>query len=313
MFKFVADLIAFSWLKLMPGTALGESVNFFVYDVLKIAFSILLVITIISFLRTYVSPAKIKQLLSQEKFGLSYIIAAFFGSISPFCSCSSVPLFVGFIKAGVPMGAAFSFLITSPLVNEILFVLMLGTFGLKVALLYAGFGIVLGVVGGMVLQRVGLEKDIIQFDKNDQVAEMPQTLADKLKYTYEETAWIFKKVFPFIVIGVAIGAFIHGYVPTELITKYLKTDSILAVPIAALLGVPLYASGSTLVPVIFAFTQKGVAIGTAMALMMATAGLSFPEAVILKSVMRLRLLIVFFSIVAFGIIVVGYLFNYLLL
>ncbi len=309
MFEYIADIIVFGLLGLSEASKLGSSLHFFVYDILKIAFSILIVISVIAFLRTYLSPQTIKKLLSKERFGISHFVAAFFGAISPFCSCSSIPIFIGFLEAGVPMGVAFSFLITSPLVNEILFVLMIGTFGLKTALLYAGFGITLGVVGGMILQRTRLQKDIIKLDKPSLEGELPQDLKGKLKYAYEETAWIFKKVFPFIVIGVAIGAVIHGYVPTEFFTNYIRSESPWAIPIAVLIGVPLYAGCSTLVPIMFAFTQKGVAIGTALALMMATAGLSLPEAIILKSVMKTRLLVVFFTIVAIGIMLVGYLFN----
>ncbi|MBU0672649.1 MAG: permease [Candidatus Margulisbacteria bacterium] len=311
MFQYIADICTYNLFRLESGTALASSVNFFIYDVLKIAFSILLVITLISFLRTYISPKKIKRLLSRQRFGIGYLIAAIFGAISPFCSCSSIPFFIGFLEAGVPMGVAFAFLITSPLVNEIIFVLMLGTFGPKVAFTYAGFGILLGVTCGMILQQTNLKHDIIKLDKPESLAEMPQDLQGKLKFAYAETAWIFKKVFPFILIGVGIGAIIHGYVPTQLITQYIKSESIFAVPLAVIIGVPLYAGCSTLVPVVFAFTQKGIAIGTALAFMMAIAGLSFPEAIILKSVMRLRLLLVFFGIVALGIMAVGYLFNFL--
>jgi uncharacterized membrane protein YraQ (UPF0718 family) len=311
MFKYLADLVTFSLLRLEPASKLAESVNFFVYDVLKIAFSILLVITIISFLRTYISPHKIREWLSKQRFGLGYFVAAGFGAISPFCSCSSIPLFIGFIEAGIPLGIAFAFLVTSPLVNEIVFVLMLGTFGPGIAFLYAGFGILLGVVCGMLLQRLRLGSDIIKLDKPAEMMDMPQELKAKLRFAYDETAWIFKKIFPFILIGVAIGAVIHGYVPTELITRYIKSESIFAIPLAVIIGVPLYAGCSTLVPVIFAFTQKGIAMGTALAFMMAVSGLSLPEAILLKSVMRIRLLAIFFTIVALGIMAVGYLFNWL--
>ncbi|MFH1347751.1 MAG: permease [Candidatus Margulisiibacteriota bacterium] len=311
MFKYIADICTYNLFRLDPASSLGLSIHFFIYDILKIAGSILVVITIISFLRTYISPHQIRDWLSRQRFGVGYLFAALFGAISPFCSCSSIPLFVGFLEAGVPMGVAFAFLITSPLVNEIVFVLMLGTFGLTMALTYAGFGIVLGVVCGMILQRTGLKNDIIALDKPAEMMDMPQDLKGKLKFAYIETEWIFKKIFPFIIIGVGIGAFIHGYIPTEFITQYIKSESVFAIPLAVIIGVPLYAGCSTLVPVIFAFTQKGIAIGTALAFMMAIAGLSFPEAIILKSVMRLRLLLVFFGIVAVGIMAVGYLFNFI--
>lgn len=309
MFKFIADLVVVNWLRLDVASPLGSSLNFFIYDVLKIAISILIIISIISYLRTYLDPEKIKSLLAKQKFGLNYLIASLFGAVSPFCSCSSIPFFIGFIKAGAPMGVAFSFLITSPLVNEILFVMMVGVFGFKIAIWYVIFGVALGVAGGMVLQRTGLESDVIRFSEENACEQMPTQFNAKLKYAWEETMWIFKKVFPYIIIGVAIGAFIHGYVPTELITRYINSDSIWSVPIATLLGVPLYAGCSTLVPIIFAFTQKGIAMGTAMAFMMAVAGLSLPEAILLKSVMKTRLLLIFFAIVSVGIMIVGYLFN----
>ena len=309
MFQYIADIISFGLFKLNPASTLGQSVNFFIYDSLKITFSIIIIITIISFLRTYLSSQNIKQILSKEKFGLSYLIASLFGAISPFCSCSSVPIFIGFAKAGVPIGVAFAFLITSPLVNEIVFVLMIGTFGLKTALLYSSFGILLGIVGGMILQRTGLDKDIIGVDKKAEEEYLPKTLSGKLEYAISETASILKRIFPYILIGIAIGAFIHGYVPTDFITTHIKSKSLFAVPIAVLIGVPLYAGCSTLVPIIFAFTQKGIATGTALALMMAVAGLSFPEAVMLKSVMKTRLFLIFFSIVTIGIICIGYFFN----
>ena len=209
------------------------------------------------------------------------------------------------------MGVAFSFLITSPLVNEIVFVLMIGTFGLKTAVLYAAFGILLGVVGGMVLQRLGLESDVLRYEENTDDLEMPSKLKDKLAFAWAETKYTFLKIFPFIILGVTIGAVIHGFVPTKLIAQYIKSESIFAVPFAVAMGVPLYLGCSMLVPVVFAFTQKGIALGTALAFMMATAGLSFPEAIILKSTMKTRLLVIFFSIVTVGIIMVGYLFNWL--
>jgi len=311
MFEAIADFVCLNLLRLEVGSALCSSVNFFVYDVLKIAFSILVIITIISFLRTYVSPKQIKATLSKARFGLGHLIAACFGAISPFCSCSSIPIFIGFIKAGTPMGVAFSFLITSPLVNEIVFVLMIGTFGLKTALLYAAFGILLGVAGGMILQRLGLESDVLRLEENTDDLEMPTKLKDKLVFAWAETKYTFLKIFPFIILGVTIGAIIHGFIPTELIAQYIRSESIFAVPVAVAMGVPLYLGCSMLVPIVFAFTQKGIALGTALAFMMATAGLSFPEAIILKSTMKMRLLVIFFSIVAVGIIMVGYLFNWL--
>jgi len=309
MSEYLANLITFNLLRLDPASRLAESVHFFIYDALKIFFLILIIVFIISFIRTYFAPSKVKKLLSKEKWGISNLIASFFGAISPFCSCSSVPLFIGFLEAGVPLGVAFSFLITSPLVNEIVFVLLLGTFGFKMAVIYASFGIVLGVTAGMILGRFKLDQDIVNLDLNVKDDYMPVTMQGKVEYAASETVQIVKKLFIFIVIGVGIGAIIHGYVPQEFITQYIKSESILAVPIAVLLGIPIYAGCSTLVPVIFAITQKGVAIGTALAFMMAVAGLSFPEAILLKGVMKIRLLALFYAVVGVGIILIGYIFN----
>lgn len=311
MFEKIADVIVYDLLKLAADSHLAHSVHFFFYDVFKITALIVVVITIISFLRSYASPERLNKWLSKPKFGLSYIIASCFGAISPFCSCSSIPIFIGFVKSGVPMGVAFSFLITSPLVNEIAFVLMIGTFGMKMASVYALFGIILGVVCGMILEKTGFRNDIIRLNDGSEKTELPSTFKQRARFAYVETVWTFKKIFPFIVLGVAIGAAIHGYLPSELISEYIKSDSVFAVPVAVAIGVPLYAGCSTLVPIVFAFTQKGVAIGTGIAFMMAVAGLSFPEAIILKSVMKFRLLAMFYAIIAIGIIGVGYLFNFL--
>jgi len=307
--EYIANLVTFNLFRLTPGSQLAESVNFFVYDTLKIFFLILIIVFVISFIRTYFAPDKVRRLLSKEHWGISNFIAAFFGAISPFCSCSSVPLFIGFLEAGVPLGVAFSFLITSPLVNEIVFVLLLGTFGLKMAVVYAVFGLALGVFGGIVLGRFKLEKDIINLDLDSKDQYMPKTFQGKIEYATSETIQIIKRLFLFILLGVGIGAIIHGYVPQEFITNYIKSESFFAVPIAVIIGVPIYAGCSTLVPIIFAITQKGVAIGTALAFMMAVAGLSFPEAILLKGVLKLRLLLIFYAIVAVGIILIGYLFN----
>ena len=311
MFEAIADIVVYGLLRMAPGTPLADSLNFFIYDILKISAMMFLVISFIAFLRSYLSPARIKQLLSQKSFGIGYLAAALFGAVSPFCSCSSIPLFIGFIESGIPLGVAFAFLITSPLVNEVLFVLMLGTFGLKTALLYAGFGVLLGVIGGVVLERLGLEKDLIGFDSKPLELALPKTILEKIKYALTEARETFYWIFPYLLAGVAIGAAIHGFIPTDWIVRHINSRSVLAIPIAVVLGVPMYAGCSTLVPIVFAFTQKGIAIGTAMAFMMAVSGLSLPEAILLKRVMRLRLLLVFFGVVAIGIVGVGYLFNLL--
>ena len=309
MFESIADLIIFNLLRIDPASRLGESLHFFVYDTLKILFSMVVVISIISFLRTYLSPKRVNNILSKGRFGISYVIASLFGVISPFCSCSSIPFFIGFLKAGVPLGVAFAFLITSPLVNEIVFVLMIGTFGLRIALLYVAFGVILGVLGGVVLGKMGFEKDIININVNPEEEHHPRSLRKRIELALAETWEIIKSILPYVLAGIGIGALIHGYIPEEMITNYIKSDSIFAVPIAVLIGVPIYVGCSTLVPIVFAITQKGIMLGTALAFMMSVAGLSFPQGIMLKSVMKWRLLAIFFGIVSLGIIIVGYLFN----
>jgi uncharacterized membrane protein YraQ (UPF0718 family) len=291
-----------------------QVLNFFIYDAVRILLMVLVVVFLISFIRTFFPPHKIKQVLSREKFGISNFIAAFFGAISPFCSCSSIPIFLGFIEAEVPLGVAFSFLITSPLVNEIVFVMMGGTFGWRVAFIYAITGILFGVIGGMLLGRFSLDREIlIGIGKGLPEQYMPITFTGKLEYAWRDSWSVTSRLFWFIIIGVGLGAIIHGYVPAEFFTKYVKPNSILSVPLAVLIGIPIYAGCSTLVPIIFAITTKGIPLGTSLAFMMAVAGLSLPEAMILKGAMSWKLLSIFFGLVAIGIMIIGYLFNFFLI
>lgn len=295
------------------GTRLALSVNFFVYDSIKILFLVFFVVFIISFIKTFLDPSKLKNLMQSSKFGLGNLAAALFGAMTPFCSCSSIPIFIGFLKARIPLGIAFSFLITSPLVNEVAFVIMGGMFGWKLAVLYAVSGILLGAVAGMVLGALKMENNIILDDGGKSLGEeyLPKTFFGKLQFAWIESRKTLKSLFIYVLVGVGIGAAIHGYVPQEFFQNYIGQYKILAVPVAVVIGVPIYAGCSTLVPLIFSITANGVPLGTALAFMMAIAGLSLPEAVILKRVMKFKLLFVFFGIVAVGIISIGYLFNFL--
>ena len=316
MIKILADWLVTSVLKLDPASKIGESFNFFIYDTVKIYLLVLIIIAVIAFIRTFLPPHKLKETFAKQKFGLGNLSASIFGTITPFCSCSSIPLFIGFLTAEIPLGIAFSFIITSPLVNEVVFVLMGGTFGWKIATLYASAGIILGVVAGMILGRMKLEKEII-LKLNENAGEnlsldyLPKSLEGKIQYSFNESFTTFKKLWLVIAVGVGIGAAIHGFVPAEFFKQYLNINSFLAVPIATLIGIPIYAGCSTLVPVVFALTTQGIPLGTALAFMMAIAGLSLPEAIMLKKVMTMKLLAIFFGIVALGIILIGYLFNLL--
>jgi len=316
MLQRFTDWLIYSVFNFDSASKLGGSFNFFVYDTIKIYFLVLIIIAGIAFIRTFLPPAKLKEMFARQKFGIANLSAALLGAVTPFCSCSGIPVFIGFLKAEVPLGAAFSFLITSPLVNEVVFVLMGGTFGWKIATMYALTGIILGVVIGMIMGKMKLEKEIImKFDgpagEDLAVEYLPKSLEGKIQYSLNESFATFKKLWLVIALGVAAGAAIHGYVPAEFFRQYLGVNSILAVPIATLIGIPIYAGCSTLVPVVFALTAQGIPLGTALAFMMAIAGLSLPEAIMLKKVMSLKLLAIFFGIVALGIILIGYLFNLL--
>ena len=298
-----------------PASKMGGSINFFVYDTVKIYLLVLIIIGAIAFIRTFLPPHKLKETFAKQKFGLGNISASLLGAVTPFCSCSSIPVFIGFLKAEIPLGIAFSFIVTSPLVNEVVFVLMGGTFGWKIATLYALAGIILGVVAGLIIGRMKLEKEIIlKFDENGgeslSLEYLPKSLEGKIQYSLNESWTTFKKLWLVIAIGVAIGAVIHGYVPADFFRQYLGVNSFLAVPVATLIGIPIYAGCSTLVPIVFALTAQGIPLGTALAFMMAIAGLSLPEAIMLKKVMTMKLLAIFFGTVALGIILIGYLFNF---
>lgn len=314
MFQKFIEWLTFSVFKLDTGSKIGRSVNFFIYDTLKIYFLVLIVIGITAFIRTFLPPHKIKETLSKQKFGLGNFVAAIFGAVTPFCSCSSIPLFVGFLKAEVPLGIAFSFMITSPLVNEVVFVLMGGMFGWKIAFLYAFAGIFLGVLAGIILGKMNLEKEVIlkqenMKDKELSLKNLPKNLKDKIKHAWRESFNSFKRLWLIIALGVGVGAIIHNYVPAEFFKQYLGVNSFFAVPVAVLIGIPIYAGCSTLVPIIFAFTMQGIPLGTSLAFMMAVAGLSLPEAIMLKKVISMKLLVIFFGTVTVGIILIGYLFN----
>jgi len=322
MFQWLADKISYGIFGLgeaifgrWPSAPLAGSVNYFLYDTFKILTLVFVVVTVIAFLRTFFDPASIKNAMAKTKWGFGNLVAAMFGAVTPFCSCSSVPLFIGFIKAGVPVSIAFSFIITSPLVNEVVFVMMGGLFGWKLAIIYALTGIALGVVGGLVIGAFG-PKDGIILDKGKDgivgVGEyLPKTLSGKIEYAVRDGVKTFKKLFFYILAGVALGAAIHGYVPKEFFMNYIGKYSVLSVPIAVLIGVPIYAGCSTVVPVIFSITSSGVPLGTSLAFLMAVAGLSLPEGIMLKRILSMKLLLTFFGIVAIGITIIGYLFNFL--
>lgn len=317
-----ADWLIYSVFNIGAETHLGVALNFFVYDTLKILILLFLIVFLMGVVNTYFPIEKLKDYLNRKKlFGLEYLFASIFGAITPFCSCSSVPLFIGFVQGGIPLGVTFAFLITSPLVNEVAIAMFLGMFGLKATLIYAGSGIALGALGGWILGKFNLEPLLTDWVKtimankqttNQHYTEESLTFVQRLP-EITRGAWdIVKSVLLYVVIGIAIGAAMHGYVPEQFFAQYLGSGAWWTVPLAVILAVPMYANAAGIVPVIQVFVAKGVPLGTAIAFMMATVGLSIPEGTLLKKVMSIKLIAIYFGMVTFFIILSGYLFNVIL-
>lgn len=314
MLRLIADWLAYSVLKLNPDSGIGPAVNFFVYDSLKILLLLFVMISAVGFLRTFLPREKVKAWITGRK-GWGNFFASLFGAITPFCSCSSIPLFISFLEAGIPLGPAFSFLITSPLINEYLVVLMLGFFGWKITLAYIISGMAIGVAAGMIIGRMRLEKyiekDIARADSGEGCEIRLKGIKARIIFGINEAGCIIKKLWLWVLLGVALGAAIHNYVPNEAVQSIAAKAGIFSVPIAALAGVPLYGSCAAIVPIAVVLFQKGFPLGTALAFMMAVAALSLPEAVMLRRAMKLKLILIFFGITTIGIVFTGYLFNLL--
>ena len=315
MLKSIADYVVFTIIGLIPGSRAGEALNFFIYDTLKIFLLLTTIIFVVAIIRTSFPPEKTKRILSHKREYVGNVLAALLGIVTPFCSCSAVPLFIGFVESGVPLGVTFSFLISSPMVNEVALIMLWGLFGWKIALIYIGTGLVVAVVAGIVIGKLKMEKYVQDYVWEMQVGNaevVPLNFREKLNYAREYTQDLLKKIWPYVVVGVGLGAFIHGYVPQDFLARWAGPDNPFAVPIAVALGVPLYSNAAGVIPIVHALMEKGMAIGTVLAFMMAVTALSLPEAIILKNVLKNRLLAVFFGIVAAAIICVGYLFNVIL-
>jgi len=318
----IADWFVYGVLSLDQASHFGSALNFFVYDTIKILILLFVIVYLMGIVNVYFPVERLRDYLSRKKlYGLEYFLAALFGAITPFCSCSSVPLFIGFVRGGIPMGVTFAFLITSPLVNEVAFAVFLGMFGLKATLIYAGFGILLGTVGGWVLGKMKLEhlltewvKMLIASSGSSQEIYQAETLTlrQRLPEITSSAVEIVRGVLLYVIIGIAIGAGMHGYVPEQFFAEYLGNGQWWSIPLAVILAVPMYANAAGIVPVIQVLVTKGVPIGTAIAFMMATVGLSLPEATLLKKVMTLKLIAIFFGVVTIFIILSGYIFNILL-
>ncbi|MDR3564144.1 MAG: permease [Negativicutes bacterium] len=316
MFDFddFGNLVVYQWLGMSPQDKFGSALQFFVADTPKILLLLAVAIFVITIIRSYFPPEKTKKFLSHRHTFIGNILAALIGILTPFCSCSAVPLFIGFIEAGVPLGVTFSFLISSPMVNEIALIMLLGMFGWKVALLYASTGVIIAVISGYVIGKLNLEhllEDYVHESGSGEAELRELTFRERCQSARDFTVELLKYIAPYVMVALAIGGFIHGFVPEDFVVTYAGRDNPLAVPLVVLLGVPLYNSSSGMVPIIYALMEKGLPLGTSLAFMMSVSAISFPEMVILRRVLKVKLIGIFAGILTVAIIITGYLFNML--
>lgn len=315
MFKYIADYFVYHILNLSAHSRLGESVNFFFYDIMKIFFMLVVIVFGVSMLRSYFPPEKVRKLLSHRFEFTGNVMAAAFGIVTPFCSCSAVPIFIGFVESGVPLGVTFSFLISCPTVNEVALILLWGLFGWKIALLYMSTGLGVAIVGGFVIGRLNLETEV-----EDYVYKIRMAEADVARPSFQERmdgAWFYtkdllKRIWPYILVGIGLGAAIHGYAPVGFVAKYAGKNNPFAVLVAVLIGIPLYSNAAGTIPIVQALLEKGLPMGTALAFMMSVVAISVPELVILRKVVKPKLLLIFVAIVTVAIVIIGYMFNLIL-
>jgi uncharacterized membrane protein YraQ (UPF0718 family) len=314
-----SQLVPFSeWVVALTGvdrnSRLGEAVSFFAYDMPKVLMLLTLVVFAMGVVRSFFSPEKTRAMLAGKREGVGNVLAASLGIVTPFCSCSAVPLFIGFVSAGVPLGVTFSFLISAPMVNEVALGLLFGLVGWKVALTYLAFGLTVAIVSGWIIGRLHLEHWLEDWVRNIRsgAIDLPpdeQTIIDRIKAGIDAVKEIVGKVWPWIIAGIAAGAFIHGYVPSDLLASIMGRGAWWSVPAAVLIGIPMYSSAAGIIPVVEALLAKGAALGTVLAFMMSVIALSLPEMIILRKVLTIRLIAVFVGVVGTGILAVGFLFN----
>lgn len=311
-----ADWFTYSLLGLSSTGHIGSAVAFFAFEAPKVLMLLVLVVFGVGIVRTFFTPQRTRQILAGRNEAVGNVLASLLGIVTPFCSCSAVPLFMGFVQAGIPLGVTLSFLIAAPMINEVALVLLFGMFGWKVAAIYVSTGLCIATVAGWVIGRLKLERFVEQwvyeFQSNGTGYEAEQLAwSDRLKAGKTAVREIVGKVWPYVVAGIAVGAGIHGYVPEGLMASFMGKSAWWAVPAAVLMGVPMYSNAAGIVPIIHALLEKGAALGTALAFMMAVIGLSLPETIILRKVLKVQLIAVFVGVVALGILIVGYLFNFI--
>jgi hypothetical protein len=316
MLTLFADWFTYTFLRLPKGRLITEAIHFFVYDIPKIYLLLVVIVFAVAMLRTWIPAEKIKKVLTHRHQFVDNILAASLGIITPFCTCSAIPMFIGFVESGVPLGVTFSFLVASPMINEVAMVLLWGLFGARVALLYVGVGLLIAIVSGIIIGRLHMEKYVEDYVYKIKVGaaagDAPMTFKDRVVASWRYVGEIFRRVAPWVAVGVAIGAFIHGYAPENFLARYAGRDNPFAVLIAVLIGIPLYSNAEGVIPVVQALFAKGLPLGTTLAFMMAVTGLSMPEMIILRRVLKPRLLATFIGVVGVGILIVGYFFNWVL-
>jgi len=311
--QLLANWLTYVVFGLRPSTLLGGAINFFIFDTIKIFILLLAIIFVVSVIRSYLPPEKIRLILSHKNNYIGNIVASVLGIITPFCSCSAIPLFLGFVQAGVPLGVTFSFLVASPMINEVALVLLAGLFGWKIALIYVLSGMMIAIFSGIIIGHMKAESLVEPFVYQNMIKnniDLPKmSRRERIEYAWDYTWDIFKKVWLYVLIGIGVGAWIHGYVPADFLAKYAGADKWYAVFLAVVLGIPLYSNAAGVIPLVSVLTEKGVAMGTTLAFMMSVTALSLPEFMILKKVMKTKLIVIFALIIGVGIILTGYLFN----
>jgi len=312
----LTDLLIDNILGLQKGTHLTETLRFFIFEVPKVLMLLILIIFFVGIIRTYFTPEKTRKALEGKSLFTGNVMAALLGIVTPFCSCSAIPLFLGFVEAGVPLGVTFSFLVAAPMINEVAVILLFGLFGFKVAFIYIGTGLIIAIVAGWIIGKLKLEHQVESWVYNIKagVSDDPENKIswnDRIQSGYDAIIEIVGKVWIYIVIGIAVGAAVHGYVPEKFMAQLMGQSTWYSVPLSILIGVPLYSNAAGIIPIVSVLIEKGVPLGTALAFMMSVIGLSLPEMIILKKVLKLPLILTFVGIVSTGILIVGYLFNFI--
>lgn len=312
----ITDLLVYNFMGLEKGTHLTESIWFFIFEVPKVMLLLVLIVFIVGLIRSWFSAEKTRKALEGKSLFAGNAMASGLGILTPFCSCSAIPLFLGFVEAGIPIGVTFSFLIAAPLINEVALVLLAGMFGWKVALIYVSTGLIIATLSGFVIEKLKMQKYVAEWvyqvkTNQPELTEEHLIIDDRIQIGFDTVNEIVGKIWIYILIGIAVGAGAHGFVPEDYLARIMGEGSWYAVPLAIMLGIPLYSNAAGIIPIVAVLMEKGVTLGTALAFMMSVIGLSLPEIIILKKVLKWQLIVVFIAVVAVGITTVGFLFNFI--